>query len=146
MVKSTKRMGIGDESNKKLQSAMMRANELRVLASRMSSDGDIDLVQGLRHIASELTSKARKSARKVEAISRQLKSRRLDSGGESTSKFGNLVGKMGQIAGRPTPEKAAEVIDDAARPMVKQMLETSKGVLDAMDKAANHAMEGLDRV
>ena len=72
--------------------------------------------------------------------------RKLHAGSKKISKFGNLVGKLGQIAGRETPEKAAEVFDDAAKPMVKQILKTAKNVLDALDKAADHAEKGLERV
>ena len=38
------------------------------------------------------------------------------------------------------------MFDDAAKPMVKQILKTAKGVLDALDIAAEHAEQGLDRV
>ena len=38
------------------------------------------------------------------------------------------------------------MFDDAAKPMVKQILETSKNVLDALDKASDHAEKGLERV
>lgn len=144
MEKPTKRMDIG-QSNK-FQEVKKRAEELKLLASRMSSESDIDFLQGIERSAFNLMQKARNGARKVEVISKQTKTRKLHSGDKKTSKFGCLVGKLGQIAGRETPKKAGEVFDDAAAPMVKQVLETSKGVLDALDKAADHAEKGLERV
>lgn len=144
MEKPTKRKDIG-QSNK-FQEVKKRAEELKLLASRMSSESDIDFLQGIERSAFNLMQKARNGARKVEAISKQTKTRKLHSGDKKTSKFGRLVGKLGQIVGRETPKKAGEVFDDAATPMVKQVLETSKGVLDALDNAAKHAIEGLERV
>ena len=76
----------------------------------------------MERVASDLMQKARMGARKVEAISNEVKKRKLHVGDKKTSKFGRLVGKLGQVAGRKTPEKAGEVFDDAAKPMVKQML------------------------
>lgn len=38
------------------------------------------------------------------------------------------------------------MFDDAAKPMVKQILETAKNVLVALDTAADHAEKGLERV
>ena len=144
MEKPTKRMDIG-QSNK-FQEVKKRAEELKLLASRMSSESDIDFLQGIERSAFNLMQKARNGARKVEAISKQTKTRKLHSGDKKTSKFGRLVGKLGQIAGRETPKKAGEVFDDAAAPMVKQILETAKNVLVALDNAADHAEKGLERV
>jgi hypothetical protein len=144
MEKPTKRMDIG-QSNK-FQEVKKRSEELKLLASRMSSESDIDFLQGIERSAFNLMQKARNGARKVEAISKQTKTRKLHSGDKKTSKFGRLVGKLGQIAGRETPKKAGEVFDDAAAPMVKQILETAKNVLVALDNAADHAEKGLERV
>lgn len=133
MEKSTKRMDIG--GSKKFQDAMKRVGELKLITS------------GIERAASKLLVTARKDARKIEAISNEVeKMRKLHVGSKKISKFGNLVGKLGQIAGRETPENAAEVFDDAAKPMVKQILKTAKNVLDALDKAADHAEKGLERV
>ena len=133
MEKTTKRMDIG--GNKRFQDAMKRAEGLKLMTS------------GIERAASKLLITARKDARKVEAISNEVeRMRKLHDGDKKISKFGNLVGKLGQIAGRDTPDKASEVFDDAAKPMVKQILETAKNVLDALDTAANHAEKGLERV
>ena len=94
MEKSTKRMDIGHNS-KKFQDVMQRAEELKLLASRMSSNSDIDFLQGIERAAIDLMRKARNGARKVEAISNEVKQRKLHFDDRSSSKFGNLVGKLG---------------------------------------------------
>lgn len=146
MEKSTKIIDVG-QHNKKFGDVMKRAEGLKELASRMPYDSSMDFLRGIERSATNLMGKARMGARKIEAISNEAKKmRKLHVGDRKISKFGNLVGKLGQIAGRQTPEKAAEVFDDAAEPMVRQIFETAKGVLDAMDTSANHAIEGLERV
>jgi hypothetical protein len=57
MEKSTKRMDIG--GRKKFQEVKKRAEELKLLASRMSSDSDIDFLQGIERAAFDLTQRAR---------------------------------------------------------------------------------------
>lgn len=133
---------IGD--NKKFQDAMRRAEDLKLLAKRISEDPDVDVLQGIRRATQDLVHMAHKSARKVSAISKELQTRRQDT--KEYSKFGKLVGKVGKVAWQKSPEDAADVLDDLAYPMVKQILETSKELIVQTVKTANNAAKGVERV
>lgn len=62
--------------NKKFQDAMKRAEDLKLLAKRISEDPDVDVLQGIRRATQDLVHMAHKSARKVSAISKELQTRR----------------------------------------------------------------------
>lgn len=128
--------------NKKFLAALERAEKLKTL----SKDPTIAFAQGTRRSAEKLMQKAWSSARKVESLVETAKKRKLHAGDKKVSKLGNLVGKIGQIAGRPTPEDAAQVLDDGAEHIVEQILLTAKGVIDAMDTASSNAVAGMRRV
>lgn len=94
MEKSTKRMDV--ECNKKFQEARKRADDLRLLPSRMSSGSDIGFLQGIERAALDLKHLARNAANQLSSnISCKALSRKLDASERKTSKFGSLVGKLG---------------------------------------------------
>ena len=127
--------------NKKFQEALKRAEGLKTL----SSDPTIAFAQGVQRSAEKLMRLAGASARKIETLVNQAEERKLHIGDKKVSKLGNLVGKIGQIAGRQTAQEAAQVLDDGAKPIVKQILVTAKGVLDAMERASKDAVDGMRR-
>lgn len=119
---------IGD--NKKFQNAMKRVEELKLLAKRISEDPEVEVLKDVRKATQDLVQMANKSARKVSAISQELKTRWQEINEiKEFSKFGKLVGNVKKIAWQKTPYGAAQVLDDVAYPMVKQILETSKQLI-----------------
>ena len=93
MEKPNRRMDI--VRNNKFQDVRNRAEELKLLASKMSSGQEVDFLQGIERVVSELMQKARNGARKVEAISKKVSARKLHLWDRKISEFGRLVGKMG---------------------------------------------------
>ena len=135
-------------NNEKVQGVLDRIGKFKQLSESFGSgDPTNDFLAGIQDSAFKLMRTATFAARKVDAIAqRSASQRKLHVGDRKISKFGSLVGKLGQIAGRPTADGAAQVLDDSAKPLVRQILLTSKGVLDAMDKAANDAASGMELV
>lgn len=134
------------ESNGKLQASMKRIERFKSLSSSIrANDQTIEFMKGIRTSASKLMGEANVASRKVEILVSQVETRKRHTSGK-TSQFGKLVGKIGNIWGMDTPEDVAQVLEDEAKPMVKQILETVKGVIDAMDKACSDAISGMERV
>ena len=94
---------IGD--NKKFQNAMKRVEELKLLAKRISEDPEVEVLKDVRKATQDLVQMANKSARKVSAISQELKARRQEI--KEFSKFGKLVGNVKKIAWQKSSYKAA---------------------------------------
>lgn len=134
------------ESNKKFQATMKRIERFKALSSEIkSSNPTTKFLQGIQTSASKLMAEASVASRKIDSLVEKAEARKRHTN-KKTSKLGGYIGKIGQIAGRQTPEEAAKVLDDGATPIVKQILETAKGVIDAIDKAGKDAIGGMARV
>ena len=134
MAKSTNRRGVA-----KFAVTFKRASEFKSLASAK--------MEKVRGIATRLVSTTRGDIKKLGNLVEEAKERKLEiPSSKKTSKFGKLIGKLGNVGKKRTPEAAAKVIDDLAIPMVNQILTTAKAVMDKMEVAKKGAVDGLQHI